>query len=67
MSEKLTAEKIAEMADKGMDITPYLSTPQKGHAGDLSTELGAGLSRRDLSNIAGGFNHRSNDPKCNES
>ena len=44
MSEKLTAEKIAEMADKGMDITPYLSTPQKGHAGDLSTELGAGLS-----------------------
>ena len=28
-NNKLTAEEIAEMADKGEDITQFLSTPEK--------------------------------------
>ena len=38
MSEKISAEKIAEMADKGMDVTPYLSNPQKGYADKLAAK-----------------------------
>ena len=34
-NNKLTSEKIAEMADKGEDITQFLSTPEKGYAEKL--------------------------------
>ena len=36
MSKKLTAEEIAEMADRGIDITPYLSNPEKGYADKIN-------------------------------
>ncbi len=36
MSKTLTAEEIAEMADRGTDVTSYLSNPQKGYADKLS-------------------------------
>ncbi len=35
MSKPLTAEEIAEMADRGEDVTPYLSKPQHGYAENL--------------------------------
>ena len=35
MSKKLTAEEIAEKADRGEDVTPYLSKPQRGFANIL--------------------------------
>lgn len=35
MSKKLTAEEIAEKADRGEDVTRYLSKPQRGFANIL--------------------------------
>ena len=36
MSKRLTAEELAEMADRGIDITPCLSNPQKRYADKLA-------------------------------
>ena len=38
MSKKPTAEEIAEKADKGEDVTPYLSKPQRGYANTLRSK-----------------------------
>ena len=35
MSKRPTAEEIAEMADKGEDVTPYLSKPKRSYAKNL--------------------------------
>ena len=63
MSKKLTAEEIAEMADRGQDVTPYLSAPQKGYAEKLRekhiqrTTIDFGLDMlKDLDSIASKLN-----------
>ncbi len=35
MSKEPTAEEIAEKADRGEDVTPYLSKPHRGYADSL--------------------------------